>query len=60
MELQLLEDILEGGGEIQLRKKGRKKSLCFLVLQQTNVQKDQDGLLCSLDLGLVSKSGMVN
>lgn len=51
MELQLLEDILEGGGEIQLRKKGRKKSLCFLVLQQTNVQKDQDGLLCSLDLG---------
>lgn len=49
MELQLLEDILKGG--IQLRKKGRKKSLCFLVLQQTNVQKDQDGLLCSLDLG---------
>lgn len=50
MGLQLLEDILEGGG-IQLRKKREKKSLCFLVLQQTNVPKDQDGLLCSLDLG---------
>lgn len=59
MELQLLEDILEGGG-FNCAKKGEKKSLCFLVLQQTNVQKDQDGLLCSLDLGLVSKSGMVN
>lgn len=40
-----------GGGEIQLRKKKGEKSLCFLVLQQTNVPKDQDGLLCSLDLG---------
>lgn len=51
MELQLLEDILEGGGGFNCAKKGEKKSLCFLVLQQTNVQKDQDGLLCSLDLG---------
>lgn len=51
MGLQLLEDILGGeGGDSTAQKKG-EKSLCFLVLQQTNVPKDQDGLLCSLDLG---------